>query len=54
MGDEVIVTVRDKYCGMRGKLIGCRGKMFWNIKLAKEEDREDQVIFKMESSVNVA
>ena len=40
--------------GMRGELIGRRGKMFWNIKLAKEEDREEEVIFKMESSFKAA
>ena len=49
MGDEVTISVRDKYCGIRGTLEGRRGSMFWNIRLLREEGT-GELIYKMESS----
>ena len=54
VGDEVIVTVRDRYCGMRGELESIRGKMYWNIRLEREGDEQGELIWKMSTSFKPA
>lgn len=53
-GDNVTITVRDKYCGMRGELVSPRGKMFWYIRMAREGDEEGELIWKMTTSFKPA
>ena len=53
-GDEVIITVRGRYCGMRGVLVRRRGTEFWDIALEREGELVDMMIYKMPSSFELA
>ena len=50
VSDQVTVTIRDKYSGMRGGLVSKKGKMFWNTHLARDGEEPGKLIWKMTTS----
>jgi hypothetical protein len=52
-GDRVRVTIRDRYYGQIGTLLGRHGRLYWDLKLDARDGECARVIYKKESSLSL-
>jgi ribosomal protein L21E len=52
-GARVRVTIRDRYYGRTGTLLGRRGKLYWDFKIDPLDGEVAKVIFKKQSSLTL-
>lgn len=52
-GARVIVTRRDHYYGRQGVIISPHGKLFWNVRLDRDQNSPAQIIYKMPSGLRL-
>lgn len=52
-GAVVRVTIRDRYYGRIGRLMGRRGRCFWDLRLEPRDGETARVIYKKQSSLSL-